>query len=535
MFPLRDDRPTFTPPAVTTLLIAACVLVFFYELTLDEYSRNYFITLYGLVPSHFRPSALITSMFLHGGWSHIIGNMLFLWAFGKSLEDAMGHGKFLAFYLAVGAIAGIVQVVLNYYTSIPTVGASGAIAGVMGAYLVKFPRAHIRTLVFVLFFVTTFDIPAVALLLYWFVIQLFSGYGSIAHTHVSDAGVAWFAHIGGFRGGHGSGECDGDAHAIFPAARYLLALGAMPDIDILAIAAHPDDVEQTCGGALLRMAEAGYRTGILDLTAGDMGTRGTPEIRVAESADAARVLKAGHRENLYLPDARLENSLAARTALALRIRELRPRTVILPYWEGRHPDHYRASQLGYEACFLAGLKKIDPGTEPHRPRKIVYASAYAGVMHAAYTKSHLTCMVGHKLSLASSKSRTFDSISHTPSRARSPGLSVRPDCQRCHLNYVEGADSIASFSGRLGFSMHGIVLRSVRVSGPTGGRPMVSRSDETDRSARAGNPRSPSRRGRDTYGPDRVLRSATRPSSGPALVLSPSRSPSGREDRGRVE
>jgi bacillithiol biosynthesis deacetylase BshB1 len=150
-------------------------------------------------------------------------------------------------------------------------------------------------------------------------------------------------------------------------------------LDLLAIAAHPDDVEQTCGGTLLRMAEAGYRTGIIDLTAGDMGTRGTPEIRVEESREAARILRVSHRENLHFPDARLENTMAGRMTLAHRIRELRPRTVILPYWEGRHPDHYRASEIGYEACFLAGLRKIDQYTEPHRPYKIVYASSYANV------------------------------------------------------------------------------------------------------------------------------------------------------------
>lgn len=150
-------------------------------------------------------------------------------------------------------------------------------------------------------------------------------------------------------------------------------------VDLLAIAAHPDDVEQTCGGTLLRMAEAGYSTGIIDLTAGDMGTRGSPEIRVAESAEAAKILKVSHRENLHFPDARLENSLPARMTLAARLRELRPRTVILPYWEGRHPDHYRAAELGYEACFLAGLKKLDPYTEPHRPHKVVYSSLYANV------------------------------------------------------------------------------------------------------------------------------------------------------------
>ena len=150
-------------------------------------------------------------------------------------------------------------------------------------------------------------------------------------------------------------------------------------VDVLAIAAHPDDVEQTCGGTLLRMAEAGYSTGIIDLTAGDMGTRGTPEIRVAESAKAAEVLRVSHRENLHFPDARLENSLPARMTLAQRLRELRPRTVILPYWEGRHPDHYRTAELGYEACFLAGLRKLDPDTEPHRPFKIVYSTLYANV------------------------------------------------------------------------------------------------------------------------------------------------------------
>lgn len=152
-----------------------------------------------------------------------------------------------------------------------------------------------------------------------------------------------------------------------------------PPIDVLAIAAHPDDVEQTCGGTLIRMAESGYRTGVLDLTAGDMGTRGTPQTRIAESEAAAGHLLLSHRGNLHLPDARLENSLAVRLSLALKIRELRPRTVILPYWQGRHPDHYRASEIGYEACFLAGLRKIDGQSEPHRPRKILYASVYANV------------------------------------------------------------------------------------------------------------------------------------------------------------
>jgi membrane associated rhomboid family serine protease len=198
MFPLRDDRPTYTPPVVTTLLIAACALVFLYELSLDEYSRDYFITHYGLIPAHMRPFTLVTSMFLHGGWSHIIGNMLFLWAFGKSLEDAMGHTRFLAFYLISGVLAGVVHVFFNFYTTLPTVGASGAIAGVMGAYLIKFPRARIHTLIFLFIFVTTTDIPAAIILVYWFITQLFSEYGSITQTQVGNGGVAYAAHIGGF-------------------------------------------------------------------------------------------------------------------------------------------------------------------------------------------------------------------------------------------------------------------------------------------------------------------------------------------------
>jgi len=150
-------------------------------------------------------------------------------------------------------------------------------------------------------------------------------------------------------------------------------------LDVLAIAAHPDDIEQTCGGTLIRMAEMGYRTGALDLTAGDMGTRGTPEQRLTEAEVAGRHMRLQWRGNLRFPDARLENTLSARMTLAVKIRELRPRVVILPYWEGRHPDHYRASELGYEACFLAGLKKLDEYSAPHRPYKVIYASLYANV------------------------------------------------------------------------------------------------------------------------------------------------------------
>src|SRR5580704_5416162 len=150
-------------------------------------------------------------------------------------------------------------------------------------------------------------------------------------------------------------------------------------LDLLAIAAHPDDVEQTCGGTLIKMAEAGYRTGVLDLTAGDMGTCGTPEQRVAESEIAAQQMLAGWRGNMHFPDARLQNDLSARMTLAMKIRELKPRVVILPYWEARHPDHHRAAELAYEACFLAGLAKLDEYSEPHRPYKVIYSSIYANV------------------------------------------------------------------------------------------------------------------------------------------------------------
>ena len=167
-------------------------------------------------------------------------------------------------------------------------------------------------------------------------------------------------------------------------------------LDVLAIAAHRDDVEQTCGGTLLKMAERGRRTGILDLTQGEMGTRGTAEDRAREAADAARILKTSFRRALDIPDGRVENTWENRLKIARVLREQKPRVVILPYWQGRHPDHYTCSTLGYEACFLAGLTKLELRTEstkqaparatalpeevlelgPHRPFKLVYATLY---------------------------------------------------------------------------------------------------------------------------------------------------------------
>lgn len=150
-------------------------------------------------------------------------------------------------------------------------------------------------------------------------------------------------------------------------------------VDLLAIAAHRDDVELTCGGTLAKMAALGYSVGIIDLTEGEMGTRGTAAERAEEARAAARVLGVAVRENLSLPDARLEATIEAKLKLAEKIRALRPRTVILPYWEARHPDHYTASKIGYEACFLAGLKKMQLAGEPHRPFKIIYSTMYRNV------------------------------------------------------------------------------------------------------------------------------------------------------------
>jgi N-acetylglucosamine malate deacetylase 1 len=166
-------------------------------------------------------------------------------------------------------------------------------------------------------------------------------------------------------------------------------------LDVLAIAAHRDDVEQTCGGTLLKMAHQGARTGILDLTQGELGSRGSAESRATEAADAARILQVAWREALDIPDGRVENNYANRIKIARVIREQRPRVVILPYWKGRHPDHYTSATLGYEACFLAGLSRlgqtpathdINPftlralcGLPPHRPFKIVYATLYYDV------------------------------------------------------------------------------------------------------------------------------------------------------------
>ena len=150
-------------------------------------------------------------------------------------------------------------------------------------------------------------------------------------------------------------------------------------VDILAIAAHRDDVEQTCGGTLLKMRSLGLETGILDLTQGEAGTRGSAAERAEEAEGAARILGVRWRQALDLPDGRVENTFENRLKIVRVLRELRPRVVILPYWQGRHPDHYTTATLGYEACFLSGLARVDTGAPPYRPYKVLYASLYADV------------------------------------------------------------------------------------------------------------------------------------------------------------
>lgn len=201
MIPLRDTQPSRSTPVVTVAIIAVNVLLFLYQVSLDRFSLNHFIMEYGVVPDRLHYSSLLTSMFLHGGWMHLIGNMWFLWIFGDNVEDILGHGKYLVFYLLAGVVAALAQVLFSLGSRVPMVGASGAIAGVMGAYLVKFPHSRILTLIPVIVFFTTVEVPAFFMLLYWFAIQFFSGVGSIAYSQSSQGGVAWLAHVGGFVAG----------------------------------------------------------------------------------------------------------------------------------------------------------------------------------------------------------------------------------------------------------------------------------------------------------------------------------------------
>jgi membrane associated rhomboid family serine protease len=203
MIPLRSTERTYAAAVATGTLIVINILIFLYEISIVPLAQEPFVMRWGIVPDQITGHlyTLFTSMFLHGGWLHLLGNMMFLWVFGRNVEDLIGSGPFLVFYLACGVAAGVTQVVTNPYSRLATIGASGAIAGVMGAYLVKFPRARIVTLVPIIIFITTMEIPAWIMLIWWFVIQLFSGFGSLATANYNGGGTAWFAHIGGFVAG----------------------------------------------------------------------------------------------------------------------------------------------------------------------------------------------------------------------------------------------------------------------------------------------------------------------------------------------
>jgi membrane associated rhomboid family serine protease len=213
MFPLRDDNPTHHTPVVTIALIVVNVLVFLWEMALGEQARLEMFAQFALTPAYLTggapyamhlpaPLTIVTSMFLHGGLMHAGGNMLYLWIFGNNIEDRMGMRRFILFYLLCGVAAALLQVVASPNSRVPMVGASGAIAGVLGAYLVLFPRARVLVVMIFGFLVRTSYVPAMLVLGLWFVLQLFNGVGTLGVAHRADTGgVAFFAHIGGFVAG----------------------------------------------------------------------------------------------------------------------------------------------------------------------------------------------------------------------------------------------------------------------------------------------------------------------------------------------
>jgi membrane associated rhomboid family serine protease len=205
MIPLRDVIPSRTTPVVTITLIVLNTLVFLYQLALGP-EINAFVREYGLVPAQFSVVALFTSMFLHGGLLHFGGNMLYLWIFGDNVEDRMGHGRFVVFYLLCGAAAALAQTYMQPDSFVPMVGASGAIAGVMGGYFVLYPRSRIVTLVPIFVFIQLIELPAIFFLGVWFLMQFVSGVGSIASATGGEpaGGVAFWAHVAGFVAGVGA-------------------------------------------------------------------------------------------------------------------------------------------------------------------------------------------------------------------------------------------------------------------------------------------------------------------------------------------
>lgn len=207
MFPLYDENPTRVTPYFTYGLIGMNVLVFLHEVSLSNLALNQFFSEYAVVPQELTTNfagewiTLFTSQFLHGGWWHLISNMLFLWVFGNNIEDRLGHFKYLIFYLACGALAALSQWFIGMNSAIPSLGASGAISGVLGAYIIRFPHARITTLIFLGFFVTTISVPALVVIGIFFIQNVISGLASLqaaANMSVQTGGVAYWAHIGGF-------------------------------------------------------------------------------------------------------------------------------------------------------------------------------------------------------------------------------------------------------------------------------------------------------------------------------------------------
>src|SRR5436309_1866742 len=200
MIPLRDIIPSRTVPYITITIIALNALAWLFEVSLSPEVLEQFLRIYGVVPADFTAPTLITSMFLHGSWMHVIGNMWYLWIFGDNVEDRLGHGRFIIFYLVCGIIAAFGQIAVDPTSTLPTIGASGAIAGVMGAYFVLYPRSRVLTLIPLILWWEMFELPATVLLGFWFLMQLFSAAGSIAVTASShgSGGVAFMAHVAGF-------------------------------------------------------------------------------------------------------------------------------------------------------------------------------------------------------------------------------------------------------------------------------------------------------------------------------------------------
>ncbi|HTM27572.1 MAG TPA: rhomboid family intramembrane serine protease [Vicinamibacterales bacterium] len=198
MFPVSDVIPSRTVPFVTVGLIVVNALVFLYQLALPDPLLQTFVSHYAVVPAWFWWPSLFTSQFLHAGWMHVISNMVYLWIFGDNVEDRLGHGLYLLFYLAAGACAAILQIIFTPFSAIPMLGASGAIAGVMGAYFVLYPQSRVLTAVFIVIFFDVIEVPAIFFLGIWFLMQLLSGVGSIGVSNAAGGGTAFWAHIGGF-------------------------------------------------------------------------------------------------------------------------------------------------------------------------------------------------------------------------------------------------------------------------------------------------------------------------------------------------